>query len=111
MNARFWTYLRTGWVKLTLRPGQQLYWTFGGPCEEGYCRGAHAWTFDGTHVTETAKLDQRDCDGRMTQHAEWVAALGELKSIEPNEVKEYATPQWREVTRQHRDFSAEAMGY
>lgn len=63
MNARFWHWHTAGWVKLTLRKGQTLTHSQGGPTDEGYSRETTTWSFDGEYVYCELSSDARDCDG------------------------------------------------
>lgn len=69
MNARFWTYVNGGPVKLTLKPGQSLTHETGGPTDEGWYHDITDWTYetddDGKPiVTRNWSTDGQDCDGR-----------------------------------------------
>ena len=73
-NARFWIVVNGSPAKLTLRPGQTIQWSTGGPTEEGWSSESRAWTYDfddrGEYVTESFFDDGRDCDGRLSQGGE-----------------------------------------
>src|SRR6267142_3393798 len=65
-NARFWVW-RNGWVKLTLRPEQQLSSFRAQRTEEGWASEAESWEHTGTHVVREWCQRGRDCDGVLEQ--------------------------------------------
>lgn len=110
-NARFWDYVNDSWVKITLRPGQQLHHSYGGPTEEGYRWGTTSWEHEGDRVVEIDDIQSRDCDGRMDTHGEYACPLEELNG-RPSEFSPVGrVPNWKRVSSRQRDYSAEAAGY
>lgn len=117
-NARFWTWIQDGPVKLTLRPGQELAHSMGGPCEEGYHYELTYWRFDGQRVTCGSESSSRDCDGPHEYHSVAEAPLDQLSAYEPwsqdNDdpaLKGIRFPDWKQTDASQRDRFAEAMGY
>jgi hypothetical protein len=116
-NARFWTFWRCGWVKLTLRPGQTLSASNGGPTDEGYHGEAEVWTHEGDMVRSEWASWGRDCDGRQEAGGEHVCPLGKLRArdmVEAFDVPENRgifAPEWERADAWQRDHSAEAAGY
>ena len=68
-NARFWTHINGGPVKLALRPGQRLQHFTGGWTEEGWSSETNAWEYPTGKAAVYREwcLDGRDCDGRLTR--------------------------------------------
>lgn len=62
-NARFWTYLQRGWVKITLRPGQTLTWRHFSRDDEGYSYENESWEHSGHEIQCRYEDGGRDCDG------------------------------------------------
>lgn len=117
MNARFWTFWRCGWVKLTLRPGQSLSASHVGPTDEGYHGEAETWTHDGEIVRSEYTSWGRDCDGRHESGGERVCPLEKLKAanmflqFDIEENRGIFAPWWQDADSYHRDYTAEAAGY
>jgi hypothetical protein len=117
-NARFWIWTNTGWVKLTLRPEQELSWTYGGNTDEGYSYSAEKYTHCGDRVVSESSTEARDCDGRMDHHSVCECPLDHLRArdmgAEQPDYPENAgifAPEWQRVSAGQRDYAAEAMGY
>jgi hypothetical protein len=119
-TARFWTWGTEGWVKLSLRPGESLEHTEGGPCDEGWSYSSAVWTHHGDHLTLEASNCSQDCDGRLDRSTVLVAT--ELREYTHREWQNVAAdeytdtlvglrPDWHEESYDQRDHSAEAMGY
>lgn len=133
-NARFWIWHNDGWVKLTLRPGQKLEFTYGGEHEEGWSRTETTYEYDeeaGVVVCITATRSQ-DCDGPHSDYAKVYSPLHALKArsmfeecgrwmwdefseqdvVIPSS-SDYGiyAPEWFRVESHQRDYYAESMGY
>lgn len=80
-NARFWEYLRRGWVKITLRPGGRFRHASFSRDDEGWSRDTTWWEFDGTVVTRHCLFEGRDCDGGIRNGCSQVCALHDLQSV------------------------------
>jgi len=98
-------------VKLTLKPGQELHHTCGGPTDEGWHREWNKWSFDGRYVTSEWLSDGVDCDGRLEQFGTSICALAELHAGYVDEALCVTYPAWRDTEAGQRDHAAEAMGY
>lgn len=114
-NARFWAWINSGWVKLTLRPGQVIEHTEGGPHEEGYSYRSTRWELaaDEPVVYRSWINEGSDCDGRLDQYGKdecQLIALG-LVLHDGEDSVGIATPDWINRSRSQRDYAAEAMGY
>jgi hypothetical protein len=79
-NARFLSYVNGDWVKITLKPEQQLTWRWYCRTEEGYAAGGSTWTHEGDHVREEQASDGRDCDGRHGDSREDICPLALLRA-------------------------------
>jgi len=111
MNVRFWQYLR-GWVKITLKPGQSLHWSRGGPTEEGWYRDSHTWTYRNDGIVKDAYVhDGADCDGRLTHTGEMFFLDTDANALDSECSPSGKCPKWLHGKRRQRDYSAEAMGY
>lgn len=74
-NFRFWIWYRGSWVKLTLKPGQKLSYSFGSPDEEGYSWEAASYYHEEDGVREEWADGGRDCDGEIAHYGErWCPA-------------------------------------
>lgn len=80
-NARFLVYLHGEYVKITLKPEQQLTWRNYCRTEEGYFAEGYVWTHEGDHVREEQETDSRDCDGRHGDSRVDVCPLGLLQAV------------------------------
>jgi hypothetical protein len=116
-NIRFWVWNwateRSG-VRLTLKPGESLEHCYGGPTEEGYSWTCETWTldvdqFNNPIVRREISVDASDCDGRLCDANECEALVPTLPTT--YEELEKSVGGWCRTGSQHRDYSAEAMGY
>lgn len=112
-NFRFWQFVNGGWVKLTLRPLQRLTHHEFGRDEEGYAHTVETWDLNeaATVCGYQSHFEGRDCDGRISRY--WV---GEFDRRTGTYVPAYAAPglvrpDFVELSRRQRDYSAEAMNY
>ena len=120
-NARFWAWSNGpegGWVKLTLKPGQELIHHGGGPCEEGYHYWAETWRHEGDRVLNTWDSQSRDCDGLYHNGSRRYCLVDLLQAVT---IQHFAStspyhptpprPAWEHENRTQRDFEAEKAGY
>lgn len=117
-NARFWTWVNCGPVKITMRPGASLAWGQGGPTDEGWASETTQWVHAGGYIARRWAVDARDCDGRLTHGGTDLCSLVRLHagpvcddSDADGEPIHY--PSWTDGPEQsyRRDEYAEAMGY
>lgn len=109
MNARFWILGRdAGWVKVTLRPGQSLSWSYRYDHDEGWSSHCETLSHREDHVERRWRDDGRDCDGRMSTGGELACAITDLAALE---VDGLGVPEWERFDCWQRDESAEAAGY
>ena len=80
-NARFWTFHRSAWVKLTLRPGQSLTARTFSRDDEGSSWEMDTWSHEGDHVLLKWGGGGTDCDGRVSRTGEGVCALDALATV------------------------------
>ena len=126
MNLRLWTWADGGPVKLTLRPGQSLRWSYGGPHEEGYCWTMHTWTHTNDPVMgviEVIETRGRCCDGPHESYGKYWCPASQLRSGplmhldkhdeygEPIPLPNSNRPTWQALKTSQRDHYAEAAGY
>jgi hypothetical protein len=107
-NARFWVWHGEGYVKLTLKPGQSLSVSRGGPTDEGYYYRSTTWTHEGETVERADYSEASDCDGRLDSHCTCVCPIEKLR--EPSDIS-VPLPEWERVNAGQRDYAAEAAGY
>jgi len=103
-NARFKTYANGSDATITLRPGQTLSHSEGGPDEEGYSYSATLYRYDGETVVREITTTACDCDGRLDRYYDQIWPVnGPLNS--------YGYPDWEDLRAYQRDHFAEAMNY
>jgi hypothetical protein len=107
-NARFWIYVNTGPVKLTLSPGQSLSWGKFNRTDEGWESEERTWEHQGGRIQMAWCYDGVDCDGRLRQGGQRFALVTELKD---KDFEGISWPIWVEEEFCQRDYSAEAAGY
>jgi hypothetical protein len=114
-NARFWTCVNAGLVKITLRPGQTLRHCQGGPTDEGWSRHAITWTYEDDAVKRVIVDEGRDCDGHTSNVWEEYCAIDRLNlGSEPyglGDCQGIHYPDWEELDHYCRDQYAELAGY
>lgn len=123
-NARFWVRVNGGFVKLTLRPGQELEHYAWERTDEGFESQWSVWAHLGYVVAHQWAQNSRDCDGRLHRsgrcyarlsrlyaHQQWYGRLvdGELVRIIDQDAP--PLPIWEGFDESQRDYAAEAAGY
>lgn len=63
LARRFWVWECGGWVRLTLRPGQELSRMSGGACEEGFDCWGVTYRNEGGEIICDSRNWGRSCDG------------------------------------------------
>ncbi len=112
MNARFWHYVNGDYVRITLRPGQELSWWSFQYTDDGWKREEETYYHTGDGVQFAYSSTERDCDGRTDR--DWVSfcPLSELSARDNAESgAPGGTPEWHNVGQGQRDYAAEAAGY
>lgn len=117
-NARFWTVVNNGPVKVTLKPGQSLSHRSGGAHDEGFCLHGVTWEYSGEHGTVGLFEYERgrDCDGPHSASYESECPLDrlcdrELYGFDELEFTGIRLPEWEPLEAEQHDEYAEAMGY
>src|SRR3954453_7635166 len=117
MNARFWVWYRSGWVKFTLRPGESQSTEEGGRHEEGWHREETQYTHEGEGVRCEWQTDGADCDGRHSASGAAFCPLDQLRARDMAEIQDATenagihSPEWTTFDHRQRDYAAEATGY
>jgi len=119
-NARFWCWVADGWVRLTLRPGQELTWgRFSRDCE-GFSAETSTWRHVGQGVEESWLHRGRDCDGYVESGGllfcpiDRLAAVPAWEDVPDNRHagKLIGRPDWQKAAPDHcRDEYAEAANF
>lgn len=108
-NLKFWEYVNGSPVRLTLRPGQTLHWSKGGPDSEGWGRESICWKHTGTGVYTESFVEGRDCDGYSSR---WADSFCPPEGLTSGASFDGVTfPRWEDSTVECRDEYAEAAGY
>lgn len=135
-NAKFWVWHNSGWVRLKLRPGQEIAVESRGFTDEGFKEEYNTYCYDPHEDCIWSKYTshERDCDGRHSHYSDCVCLVSELELLPASEWWkkpaltvaegrylfaddwEYnypnpARPNWEKVSSHQRDYYAEAMGY
>ena len=122
-NARFWVYRNGTYVKLTLKPGQEVRHAFYRTTDEGWASQTDSWRHGMDRVRNTWRFDGSDCDGRTSTSGAQECPLGELQGrrfIDDGSYDErdrfgghqIPYPRWQEVGRQRcYDQFAELANY
>lgn len=85
--------------------------------DEGWSSVHETFTLTDDGVMLESYTDGRDCDGRMSTHGEAFCPFDKLSAIVPWEYRDnpdaapFRYPEWQELSRGQRDYSAEAAGY
>jgi len=109
-NARFWVWYNGGYVKLVLRPSEELSVYIHGQTEEGYRSEQTIWAHNGTNVAEFNAWCERDCDGTASSQSEVVADLDQL-AVNLDAEENVMRPNWINFREECRDYAAESMNY
>ena len=108
-NARFWIWENNGWIKLTLRPGQELTWTAFSTHDEGWSRYSTVWEYCGDVVECHQYVDGCDCDGRHSQDIVHTTPIDTLPHGNVFDLP--VSPHWTEGESSQYDQYAELAGY
>ena len=109
MNARFWIDVNGAPARITIRPGQTVHITNGGPDCEGWSRDSLLLRHTGDGVYSEIFTEGRDCDGYSSRWADCFCPLEDLNSGAT--VDGVTFPRWGDSTVECRDEYAEAAGY
>ena len=120
MNARFWHWTNDGWVKITLKPDQELTHSRGGRHEEGWQHRDTTFYYDGLVVERHEFSDGVDCDGRLSSESistcrKWglhalPCYIGSKAGVDRYS-EDMLRPDWQHGKSSQRDYEAEKAGY
>lgn len=119
-NARFWAYINGSFVKITLRPGEQIEHVTGGPTDEGWTRDATSWIYPAGEcaVYRYWAIEGADCDGRHGNYGSNRCELADLRAGDApcfdgseTEHPEVVYPAWQRCEASQYDQFAELSGY
>lgn len=116
MNARFIVYHNGQFTKLTIKPGERLRFSSGGPTEEGYSYKYEEFYYpkDENKVYCTVHCESLDCDGPYQRT--WTGYFHVDREFLDKSRDEYGNlnrhcPTWIKEDEYQRDVYAEMMGY
>ena len=126
-NARFWIFWKGDWVKITLKPEQTITIHEFSHTDEGWSSTCETYLYDGEDERVICSIanESRDCDGKHGHYSDYHCPVGELASLEREEITEWTVggemvgtgvfrpsrPNWQELTASQYDQYAETMGY
>jgi hypothetical protein len=110
-QIRFWFYGDNGPVLIKIKAGQTLFYSRGGPTDEGWYRDENFWEFDGETLVNMWCSDGCDCDGRLTRRGISYCPAMDVRRGHRTPDDGITYPRWVEGKSSQRDYSAEAMGY
>jgi hypothetical protein len=110
-NIRFWDFVGSGLVKLTIKPDQILHHHRSWHNGEGYSAEINEYRVEDDVVVNDFSFFGNDCDGRMSGGATTVCPLDKLKARESYNYPGYFCPEWKKETEYQRDHFAEKSGY
>ncbi len=117
MTARWWMWWNEGWVRLSLRPGQELRFGLWVSTDEGFAAEYWHYEHDGDQLVAHVVDDGRDCDGRLTRCNTYHCPLTDLQRNPAFDRPDSAEndgiylPDWRRGDSSQCDEYAEAAGY
>lgn len=117
MNARIWILWNSDWVKVTLKPGDELHCGHSASHEEGFSAQYLSLSFDGFEVTREDHSRGRDCDGYTEDTSNSYAKLAQLKTgwlclgDDMKPIPGMRQPDWQRGESSRYDQFAEAAGY
>jgi hypothetical protein len=115
MNARFWIFINSSPVKLTIAPHETLRHARGGPTDDGYSFTAHEWSWqpDEGAVYERVSTKARDCGGPIEHYNEAIIKSGDFMDHRSEYIDdpEVMFPKYQDYSSWQRDYYAEAAGY
>lgn len=110
-NIRFWDFVGTGLVKLTLKPGQTLHHHRSWHNGEGYSWEISEYQVEDDVVVNNFGFGGRDVDSRMSGGCTTICPLDKLKARPAYNQPGYFIPEWKRESEYQRDYSAEAANY
>lgn len=112
-NVRFWKWVHNGWVKITLRPDQELHWEIGWRTDEGWHWEGHTWTYDASRGVVCASMatEACDCDGRLDHYWDGESVEYDDEFVDQEDGQPYRRLRYRTSQRSQHDYAAAAAGY
>ena len=123
-NARFWTWHKGAYVKLTVKIGSELRHWEGGPTDEGWSRYSCRWFLEDGLLKREWFSEGCDCDGYLSRGGEQSCTLDKLDAWKPEfydclkqrgsafrPVDVERTPDWQDEGDHYYDGQAAAAGY
>ncbi len=111
MTTRFWMFHREGFVRLAIKEGETLSYSYDHPTDEGWSSFAERYTHEGDFIVRETTTDGRDCDGRLTATTLCRCPLRLLYAHDCGEPGAPLLPEWVRISYGQRDEYAERMGY
>ncbi len=113
ITVRLWVSANGGWVWISLRDGDCLSHSTGGPTDEGWQRRSTEWSRDGDTICESWDSAEKDCDGLYTSDGGRSCGVDDLEgqSFKDDNDEVVTIPRWGDVDQLNRDHTAEAAGY
>ena len=117
ITARFWVWHNEGFVRISLKDGQELTACDGWRTDEGHTSEATTWSRDGDEIKVAYDSWGVDCDGRHSWHSDRYCSIHELDTEIPYsdsdgpDVSGIMIPNWQKESVFQRDYSAEMAGY
>ena len=118
-NFRFWQFVNNGWVRITLKPDQELTWSKSERHDEGWSSCCESWSLspEATVVVYKSSGDGTDCDGRHSSH--WAGRffvrtgkyVPDFRYPEDKTPVTICRPDFIGLRSGQRDYTAEACGY
>lgn len=110
-TIKFWTTIHGSPVRLCIPNGCSGEWYHSERTDEGYRTEWRNWyAQDGIIVGQT-EVRERDCDGVFTRYDEYGFLRGEAATGYYDDEHGITFPEWKLLTANQRDLSAEAANY
>ena len=116
-NARFWIRWKNSYVKVTMKPGDELHCGTSEHNGEGFSAYYISLDYDGVEVSRQDHSRGRDCDGYTEDTNECVCPLAELGAglscidDEFNPIAGMRQPKWQKYSSDRHDEYASDMNY
>lgn len=109
--VKFWVWLNSSPVRLTLRENWPLHWRRGGPTDEGWESEETSWYLSQNFVSREHASDGVDCDGRLSRYDASSCHVCKLADLGYPDSDGVTYPQWQHGESSQRDYTAERAGY
>lgn len=108
MKATFWIDWNFRPMLMTLMPGDRIELSKSRTTEEGWEQETTVFCNNGDTIIKTVDWRGLDCDGRLDRS--WQGEI-EIRKLPKLAGARVVRPEWSNVARGQRDYSAEAAGY